>query len=559
MKVKKIKKIKKTILLFGFCLAAGLLFFCVEPGGKAAAKATYQVGIKAFPGSYKAKLIELKKKHPAWSFVAVNTGLSIDKVAQKEKNRNTIQSLVPSTGQVGYGAPFSYLSTEKGDYDWKTDTYRLCDGSNWYRPNHQVLCHYLDPRNFLDEQGIFMFLGYDYQKNQKYEAVKNILKGSFMEGSYSYKLSLSEYRKLQKKEETQEGKKKKAGSNAKKAEGNEKKREPKFVTVTEEYAKTFMDAGKEFRISPYFLATRALQEIGSKKSNAVTGTCRGYVGYYNFFNIGANDTPGTVGSAAMKGLYFAKGGAKKEKTYLRPWNTPRQAIRGGADFMAENYMASGQNTIYFQKFSVTDKSFLYWHQYMSNIQAPWSEGRKLHDVYKNSQLHKERLTFYIPVYSNLPKEPVTLPKVEGNPNAYVKMLMITDQKGKNLSRYLNQKFDYKKGKYILNLPQNVKIMRLDARPVSSYAKIVQGAGTYTYKDGKKSEIVIVCRAQNGEKREYKVKVFWEAAKEAEKESSKEETTKEETTKEETTKEEAAKEDGKKAETKKEIKEEEKTK
>ncbi|MCI5583874.1 MAG: hypothetical protein MR357_09170, partial [Anaeroplasma sp.] len=272
---------KKSKLVLGLIFGIAAMFFGSVPGRETAAKTTYQTGIKAFPGSYKAKLSELKKKHPNWSFVAVDTGLSIEKVAEKEKNRNTIQSLVPSTGEVGYGAPFSYLSIEKGDYDWETDTYRLCDGSNWYRPNRQVLCHYLDPRNFLDEQGIFMFLGYDYQKNQSYEAVKKILSGSFMKGTYSYKISLEEYKKLQKKEEKEEGKKKKA-------EPNEKKKETKYVTVTEEYAKTFMEAGKEFGISPYFLATRALQEIGYQPGIAVTGTCPGYEGYYNFFNIGAN-------------------------------------------------------------------------------------------------------------------------------------------------------------------------------------------------------------------------------------------------------------------------------
>ena len=51
-------------------------------------------------------------------------------------------------------------------------------------------------------------------------------------------------------------------------------------------------------MSPYSIASKIIQEVGTKGSNSVSGTYSGYEGYYNFYNLGAYDT----GNAIVNGL-----------------------------------------------------------------------------------------------------------------------------------------------------------------------------------------------------------------------------------------------------------------
>ena len=47
-------------------------------------------------------------------------------------------------------------------------------------------------------------------------------------------------------------------------------------------------------VSPYHPASRVKQEVvtgPTSLSNSVSGTYKGHEGYYNFYNIGANDSP----------------------------------------------------------------------------------------------------------------------------------------------------------------------------------------------------------------------------------------------------------------------------
>ena len=41
-----------------------------------------------------------------------------------------------------------------------------------------------------------------------------------------------------------------------------------------------------------------------------------------------------------------------ELSYQRPWNTPEQAVVGGADFLNVRYISKGQDNLYYQKFNV---------------------------------------------------------------------------------------------------------------------------------------------------------------------------------------------------------------
>lgn len=420
-----------------------------------------------FPSSYHTKLKELHEEYPNWHFSAIHTGLDWDDVIENESKvgRNVIQSNVPKGGASGtYSAPFSYLSTDAGAYDWSKDAYKVYDGSNWYSANSKVVSHYMDPRNSLTENGIWQFESLAYDSRQKSEVVQSILSNTFMKGSYNIKdIHLNK-------------------------------------TITGSYKDTFMEAGKENGASPYFLAIRSLQELGVNDSNSVSGTYSGYKGYYNYFNIGANDS--STGQAVANGLKYASSGT----TFNRPWTNPRKAIIGGAEYIASSFIKKGQNTLYTQKFNVV-ASPLYGHQYMTNVQAPTSESKRTYSSYNNMKIADDSFVFYIPVYKDMPSSPCSLPASAGNPNSYLKSITV---KHGSKSLALTPTFNYKTLTYTMVVDHSVSSVTVSASPISSHAS-VSGTGTFELTANKTKTVSIVCKAGNGTKTTYKVKISRKAS------------------------------------------------
>lgn len=434
--------------------------------------AAFETLLKNFPASYQASLKALHNEYPNWKFVAVNTGLDWNTVIANESivGRNVIQSNYPKGGSSL--APFSYLSTASGAYDWSTDKYVVKDGSNWYSANSSVISYYMDPRNFLNGTDIFQFEALAYDSSQNAAVVQSILNNTFMKGKYSVKDSAT-------------GK-----------------------TASGYYKDAFMDAGKGAKANPYFLATRVKQEVGVNGSNATSGTYKGYVGIYNFYNIGANDG----GDAVAKGLNWAKGGSTNSTTYGRPWTTPYKSIVGGAKYIAANYINKGQNTLYFQKFNVkpTDANQLYLHQYMTNVQAPYSEGKSTRTAYNSLGILKDAMVFYIPVYNNMPSSACKLSASGGNPNAFLSDLSVYNGNTK-LSMSSTFKKPTSAGElsnrtYSVVVGKNVSKVTIKASAISSKAT-VQGTGTVNLKAaGQTTQVKVTGVAQNGTKLEYIINV-----------------------------------------------------
>ncbi|MCM1159079.1 MAG: SH3 domain-containing protein [Bacteroidales bacterium] len=426
----------------------------------------FETLLKNFPESYKASLRALHSKYPNWKFVAVDTNLDWGAVIENEGvvGRNVIQSNYPKgTNSL---APFSYLSTESGAYNWANDTYIVKDGANWYSASKEVISHYMDPRNFLNENDIFQFEALAYDASQSESVVQSILSNTFMKGKYNVTDS---------------------------ATGQK---------VSGTYKKAFMDAGKGAQANPYFLATRVKQEVGVNGSNSTSGTYPGYEGIYNFYNIGAFDG----GDAVAKGLQWAKGGASGVTTYDRPWTTPYKSIVGGAKYIATNYINKGQNTLYFQKFNVKpkDSANLYMHQYMTNVQAPYSEGRTTRSAYSAMGILGDAMVFYIPVYKNMPSAACGLPAAAGNPNPY--LLSVKLYNGSTALKGLTPTFRYDRHDYTLVVPKSVSQVTVQASPVSTRAT-ASGTGTYTLKAaGKVTTIKVVGRAENGATQTYTFKI-----------------------------------------------------
>ena len=187
--------------------------------------------------------------------------------------------------------------------------------------------------------------------------------------------------------------------------------------MEETYADLILKAAITSKVSPYHLASRIKQEVGPFLSHSsISGTVEGYKGLYNFYNIGATSSAEPMG-AIINGLKYArdgKGASQETKNkYLIPWDNKEKAITGGGIFIGSSYINVGQNTVYFQKFHVTDTKGgeLFWHQYMTNVLAPYSESKSIYQGYKNNRLIDSPMHFIIPIYNNMPEIATSNPNI----------------------------------------------------------------------------------------------------------------------------------------------------
>ena len=95
----------------------------------------------------------------------------------------------------------------------------------------------------------------------------------------------------------------------------------------------------------------------------------------------------------------------EEDKYLRPWTTPGKAIIGGAKYISATYISKGQFTSYLKKFNVNPSGSynVYNHQYMANLQAPYSESYSSFKSYRDNNLLVLPLEFTIPIFLNMPE------------------------------------------------------------------------------------------------------------------------------------------------------------
>ena len=318
-------------------------------------------GIENFPESYQGYLEELKKQHPNWSFTALYTNLDWDYVIQNENIFG--KNLVPKSYND------RWKNTKPGEYNVEVD-------AGWVDSSKQAVLYTMDPRNFLNEVRIFQFeeLSFNGSTNSV-DGIEKILYGTeFYNQIVSYLTS--------------------NGST---------------VTMTKKYSDLIYSAGIQSKVSSYHLASRIKQEVGPFLSHSsISGKVAGYEGLYNFYNIGATSSSEPMG-AIINGLKYARdgnGASEATKTkYLIPWNTKERAITGGGIFIGSSYINIGQNTIYLQKFHVhdTNNGELFWHQYMTNVLAPYSESNIIYKGYANSNLLDLNINFIIPVYNNMPE------------------------------------------------------------------------------------------------------------------------------------------------------------
>lgn len=400
---------------------------------------------QGFPESYKESLRKLHQIHPEWIFTAQKTNLDWNDVVKNE--------MVLGRALINKSAPESWRSMEKGAYNFTGGYYIGLDGSSWFAASEAIVKYYLDPRNFLSEDYILMFENLSYNSSvHTEENVKKLLQNSFMKGEFVT------------------------------PDTNE--------TIT--YSKTFMDAAKKSGVSPYHLASRALQEQGTSGSSLATGTVAKYPGYFNFFNIQAFTS--STATAVENGAKYA---STTNEKYLLPWTNQYKSIVGGSIWIGTGYINKEQDTLYLQKFDVVDGGNGYYvHQYMTNIQAAESEAKIMKRAYPE-ELFNSALEFKIPIYNNMPDSACELPTKTGNNNNYLDSLSVEGQT-------ISPTFDRFKNSYTLTVGENVSSINITATANNSKATVT-GTGKFTLKTGENTFVVQV-KSTSGLVRSYTLKV-----------------------------------------------------
>ncbi len=344
-----------TALMTGVILLLLLSFFAYSADDK------FEKSISAFPESYKPQLRELHEKYPKWEFIPFVTNLDwYDVIDGEYGSKSLVQSSASSK---------IWKSHDKDDYNPVDGSFDFKDGG-FVQANRFAVEYFIDPRNFLTEDGIFQFEVLEFNDNYTIEMIERVLKGSFMSKT---KITYFKY--------------------------DEKNDKLATVKTDKTYADVIYAAGKKHNINPCYLASKILNEVGSDGSYSIYGDHPTYPGIYNFYNIGATDGEGAI----KRGLLWAKGGSTGSKTYGRPWTTPEKSIMGGAQFLSEEYISKGQYTGYLQRFNVNPKGShkLYTHQYMTNLTGALSQGYTTYASYAALGMLDSSITFSIPVYENM--------------------------------------------------------------------------------------------------------------------------------------------------------------
>ena len=235
---------------------------------------------QGFPESYKPALRTLHATYPNWSFKAFHTNLdwsaSLD--AETVLGRNLV---------LNSTSPSSWKSIQNGAYNWDNSTWISFDSGGWVMASRDIVQYYMDPRNFLTDQAVFMFLYQSYnQEVQNKEGLAYIVANTFL--------------------------------NNNDVEGTS-------------YSDMLIAAAEASQVSPYVLASAILQEIGA---SGASGSISGESGLFNFYNIGAFRT--STQSAVQRGLWYAGGSGTALPATGGPGTPDRKRLSAAHSGMENN-------------------------------------------------------------------------------------------------------------------------------------------------------------------------------------------------------------------------------
>ncbi len=472
----------------------------------------FKKSLEAFPESYHDDLMKLHAMYPNWKFVADNVGMSLDAAVALE-DKEYIKLV-----ETKYN---SWRAMRNKCYNWETGSFITTDGGR-YGASTEVIAYYMDPRNFLNANDIYIYMQQSYDSTtQTLEGVQKILKGTFLEGNVTDK-------------------------------------NDKFYGKP--YAGVIRYAGSKSGVNAYVLASTIIQEHGTKGTTLSKGYSYEGKTVYNFFNYGASGTTssqiikngakyaydagwftpteaiaGTPGAGyifetdviirkdattesdridkvskltvKVLGSKSDVNNAKNSKTgkvynwynvsYTKDSKTVTGYVRedliniveGGAVKYGKNYIAIGQDTYFYKNYNILNPDKI-WHQYAQNVADSLSSSRSLKNTY--SELYDMALTFRIPVYTSLPAKVSKLPAENNNYNNYY----FDSLKAEGLSPAFNR---FTKS-YTLSTDGNADI----------YYQLPQGASytgkaNFELKEGENT-IKLPVKSQTGYTKNYTIKV-----------------------------------------------------
>lgn len=339
---------------------------------------TFNEQLSLFPESYKSYLKAINKEYPNWVFIPEEVPLNFnDSIALED---NLFYKLV----QTKYN---SWRSMRKGCYDWADGSFIETDSGGWYGASCEVIAYYMDPRNFLNVDNIFVFMRQKYDsKTQPLSAVEKIVDNTFLDAKITDK---------------------------------------KDEFYGKSFAEVILSAADKSSVNPLVLASTILQEQGTKGSTLSKGTdCKGTT-VYNFFNFGASGN--NTAEVLESGTIYA---------YNQGWTSPSKAIIGGSVKYSVNYINRGQDTYYYKNYNVLHPNEI-THQYAQNVADSVNSAKFLKKIYSN--LKDSKLYFRIPVYEDLPSKVSSLPEKSNKLNNYY----FSDIKSENLTPSFNRyTYDY---------------------------------------------------------------------------------------------------------------------
>lgn len=303
------------------------------------ADASFEEQLAKFPVCYHPYLKNIHNSYPNYVFVPDYLSITFDDAVYQETLDH--RKLV-DLSYDGYSWRSLNPAAYAGNYSW----YSFAGG--WTDAAVDVIEYYMDPRNFLNLDKMYIFAKQSYSSNESVQLVKNILGATFMSGSYT------------------------------------------DSTGTHDYAETIMEAAKNSGVSAYVIAAILAQEQGAY----ITPLCDGSRGSYNFFNYGANGS--SVEDVIANGASFAASCG---------WTTVYASILGGACIYQSDYVAQNQDTYFYKDYNLVNQYF--YHQYAQSVYDQIGNG-----FFLASALKVDRgacVTLRIPVYKTMPADPCPCP------------------------------------------------------------------------------------------------------------------------------------------------------
>ena len=323
--------------------------------------ADFEKQLESFPESYRESLRTLKKIYPNWVFIADPVTISFEDAVERQysvKNRKQVH-MTYQNGDPAWRDPRCFV-----DGVWQTDN------GNWVSASKPAIAYFMDPRNSLNANEIYVFMKQSYKiANQSEEekakviaTMRTIIKGTFLEAGYD--------------------------------------REGDGVVEVDAYIEDIIEAATVSEVSPYILASTIILEQGvNGTSPLISGTREGYIGYYNFFNFGASGA--TNEDVIISGLNYAVSAG---------WNSRKAAIVGGAEKYNLGYISRGQDTYYYKDFNLVDLNFN--HQYAQSVYDASISAVRLRKAYIDNT--EATLEFKIPVFTTIPTEVSPKPGTQGS-------------------------------------------------------------------------------------------------------------------------------------------------